>query len=365
MWRWILRPLLFTLDAERAHHLTMRLFAALVALGPIRALARWWYGTDDARLRVSAFGLDFDGPVGLAAGFDKDARWYNALHALGFDFVEVGTLTGQAQAGNPTPRLFRIPADKALLNRFGFNNRGSEAAAADLRDAHIEPLLGVNIGKSKVVPNDEAASDYLASLERLQSRAAYIAVNVSSPNTKGLRDLQQADALRALLDAICRRNEALAAERGAPRPPVLVKIAPDMTGDQVDEIVALCRDVGIDGIIATNTTIAREPLTTPAAEVEALGAGGLSGAPLTERSRTFVAELYRKVDGAFPIIGVGGIMNGDDAWEMMRAGASLVQVYSGFVYGGPGFVRDIHRTLQRRLDERGVTSIAEIIGEAA
>jgi dihydroorotate dehydrogenase len=365
MWRWILRPLLFMLDAERAHHLTMRLFAALVMFRPMRALVRWWYGTDDARLHVKAFGLDFAGPVGLAAGFDKDARWYNALHALGFDFVEVGTLTGQEQAGNPRPRLFRIPADRALLNRFGFNNRGSEAAAADLRDATIEPLLGVNIGKSKVVPNEDAASDYLASLERLQGAASYIAVNVSSPNTKGLRDLQQADTLRALLDAICRRNETLAADRGATRPPVMVKIAPDMTDEQVDEIVALCREVGIDGIIATNTTVARDSLSTPAGDVEALGAGGLSGAPLTERSRTFVARLYRKVDGAFPVIGVGGIMSGDDAWEMMRAGASLVQVYSGFVYGGPSFVRDIHRTLQKRLDERGLDSISTIVGEAA
>jgi dihydroorotate dehydrogenase len=316
------------------------------------------------QLETSVAGVDFESPVGLAAGFDKNALWFNALSSLGFGFVEVGTLTGHAQSGNPKPRVFRLPKDSALINRLGFNNRGSEAAAAALDGAEIEPTLGINIGKSKITPNEEAISDYLLSLERLYDYADYFAINVSSPNTQGLRDLQAADPLRKLLGGLIERNKELAAERGSEKKPVFVKIAPDMDAAARDEIVDLAIELGLDGIIATNTTIERDPLTTDADRVEAIGNGGLSGKPLTDRSRAFVSTLYMRAAGRLPIIGVGGIMNGDDAYEMLRAGASLVQVYTGFVYGGPGFITQIHRKILERMRADGHATIADVVGSS-
>ncbi|HVW02771.1 MAG TPA: quinone-dependent dihydroorotate dehydrogenase [Planctomycetaceae bacterium] len=360
-----MRPILFRLEPERAHAWAMRGLAAACAIPGGQALLRTMYAVRDPRLHVRVFGIDFESPVGLAAGFDKNAEWFNQLHTLGFGFIEVGTLTGQAQPGNPRPRLFRLPADRALINRLGFNNKGSEAAAHELARRRIQPILGVNIGKSKVVPNEEANADYLQSFERLWPFARYIAVNVSSPNTPGLRALQEREPLEALLRALSVRNVELSAAHGAPARPILLKIAPDLNDAQVDDIVALCAEVGIAGIIATNTTLAREPLSMPAEQVAALGAGGLSGGPLTERSRQFVANLYRKLGGKLPIVGVGGIMSGEDAWQMLRAGASLVEVYTGFIYGGPGFVGSIHRHLLRRLEETGHASLAEVVGEAS
>jgi dihydroorotate dehydrogenase len=364
MWP-LTRALLFSLDAERAHHLSMRLFAGAMRLPPLRALTRRLYRTDDPRLRVRRFGIDFPTPVGLAAGFDKDAEYFDALHALGFGFIEVGTLTAQAQPGNPKPRLFRLPEDRALINRLGFNNMGSAAAAQSLAGRRVEPVLGVNIGKSKVVPNDEAVADYLASFERLFPFGRYFVVNVSSPNTPGLRELQERGPLTALLQALSGRNRELAAEHGIEPKPILLKIAPDLSEQQVADIVEMTQEVPVAGLVATNTTVSRDGLRTPAARVAEVGAGGLSGAPLTERSRRMVADLYRRTGGRLPVVGVGGVMSGEDAWQMIRAGASLVQVYTGFVYGGPGFVRSIHRHLLRRLRERGKSSIEDVIGEAA
>lgn len=365
MWR-LIRPLLFRMDAERAHHLSMSLFASLMSLEPLRRFTERTTSVVDPRLRTTCLGIDFPSPVGLAAGFDKNAEWFDALAALGFGYVEVGTLTGQAQPGNPKPRLFRLPADRALLNRLGFNNKGSAAAAQALaRRRSLRPILGINIGKSKVVPNEEAVGDYLASFDRLFLFGRYFVVNVSSPNTPGLRELQERGPLTALLRALTERNRELAERHGAPAKPILLKIAPDLNEHQLSAIVEMTEEVPIAGIVATNTTLSRDGLVTPAAEVERLGAGGVSGAPLTERSRTMVAELYRKLRGRLPIIGVGGIMSGEDAWQMIRHGASLVQVYTGFVYGGPGFVRGVLRHLVRRLDEGGHTSIAEVVGLAA
>jgi dihydroorotate dehydrogenase len=363
MWP-LIRPLLFSLDAERAHHLSMRLFAAAMSLGPLRRVTAAGFRVDDPRLRVRRFGIDFPSPVGLAAGFDKNAEYFEALSALGFGFIEVGTLTGQAQPGNPRPRLFRLPDDRALVNRMGFNNKGSAAAAAALAGRRIGPILGVNIGKSKVVPNEDAVGDYLASFERLFSFGRYFVVNVSSPNTPGLRELQERGPLTALLRALTERNAELAARLGTEPRPILLKIAPDLTEPQVAAIVEMTKEVPIAGLVATNTTLSREGLRAPAARVAAVGAGGLSGAPLTERSRAMVADLYRRTEGRLPIVGAGGVMSGEDAWQMIRAGASLVQVYTGFVYGGPGFVRSIHRHLLRRLAERGKRSIDEVVGEA-
>lgn len=359
----LLRPLLFMLDAERAHHFAMGVFATLSRVPGVRGLFRALFTVRDPRLRTDVAGLRLPNPVGLAAGFDKDADWFDALHALGFGYVEVGTLTAHAQAGNPQPRLFRLPADRALINRMGFNNRGSENAAkafARRRANHSELVLGINIGKSKITPNEDAIADYLTSFDRLRRYAHYVVVNVSSPNTQGLRDLQETAALRALLGALLERGR-----EESQRKPLFVKIAPDMTDEQAAEIVELAAELGLDGIIATNTTVSRASLATPGVEVEGIGNGGLSGAPLTVRSRRFVARLYRASNGKVPIIGVGGIMNGDDAWDMLRAGASAVQIYTGFIYGGPTIVRDINRRLLERLEASEFDTIPQVVGTAA
>lgn len=364
MWNWLLRPLFFLIPAERAHHLAMSLLAFLTALPFGRAIASRMGGSPSPRLRSEVFGLSFKSPIGLAAGFDKDAKHIHNLGLLGFPAVEVGTLTAHAQPGNPLPRLFRLPADRALLNRFGFNNSGSQAAIPHLAASPAGLVLGVNIGKSKITPNEEADQDYLLSFERVWPHAHYITVNVSSPNTTGLRDLQAREPLKNLLSALRARNLELAeASSSAPRP-LLVKIAPDLDDDAIADIASLAVELELDGIIATNTTLNRDGLRTPADEVTALGAGGISGAPLTERSRDVVSLLYRSLDGKLPIIGVGGVMSADDAWEMARAGAALIQVYSGFIYGGPSFVRDLHDGLAAHMEAAGISEWAEVVGAA-
>ena len=361
LWRCI-RALLFRLDPERAHHLSMALFAALCSLPGVLPLLRRLLPVRDPRLAVHCFGLDFASPVGLAAGFDKEARWHRLLGALGFDSIEIGTVTAMAQPGNPKPRLFRLAADRALLNRFGFNNDGAAAAAKRLTARDAGYRLGANIGRNKEVSNEAANENYLAALREVWAGADYIAVNVSSPNTPGLRGLQNADALGELLAAVCGENRRLAAASCASPKPVLVKIAPDLDDDQLDGIADLALQQGVDGIIATNTTLRRDGLMTPAVQVEALGAGGLSGAPLTARSRRVVARLYLRLQGQLPIVGVGGIASADEAFEMMRAGASLVQVYSGFIYEGPLLPRRIAVGLLQRVGDRPISAI---VGEAA
>jgi dihydroorotate dehydrogenase len=362
LWHWIVRPVFFRIDAERAHEKAMGLFAFLAAFPLIRPLMRALFRVDAPELETSVAGLPFRSPVGLAAGFDKNALWFNELGRLGFGFVEVGTLTAHAQSGNPKPRIFRLPQDFALINRLGFNNRGSKAAAEALRGARIEPTLGINIGKSKVTPNDEAFADYAISLERVYEFADYIAVNVSSPNTQGLRDLQAADPLRELLRGLVARGQQMADRLRCEPKPIFVKIAPDMDAAGRAEVVTLAVELGVAGVIATNTTIKRQPLETGRDAVEAIGNGGLSGRPLTARSRAFVADLYRLAAGRIPIIGVGGVMSGDDAYDMLRAGASLVQVYTGFVYGGPGFVHSVNRTILARMKADGFVRVADVVG---
>ncbi len=363
-WQSGLRKLLFTLPAERAHDLSMSSFNVL-ASGPANNLLRRHYSVCDPRLETRLLGLKFQNPVGLAAGFDKDARWFHKLSGLGFGHIEVGTITGKAQPGNPQPRLFRLPQDNAIINRMGFNNGGADAAArrlARIHKARPTDILGINIGKTKLVPLESATSDYLFSFERLFAYADYFTINVSSPNTPGLRELQNRGFLVDLLGAILEKNEELAGDHGVRRKPVLVKIAPDLTEEQLQDIVSIVKEVELDGIIATNTTLSRDGLATPTQQVEAIGAGGLSGKPLTVRSREVVAELYHQLGDSIPIIGVGGIMSPEDAWNMILAGASLVQVYSGFVYAGPGFVRDINRFLIRKLDQAGLSSIGQAVG---
>ena len=320
----------------------------------ISALERGAYVADaraDApRLRVERFGLSFPNPIGVAAGFDKDARAFRAVLAMGAGFAEIGTVTPKPQAGNPKPRIFRLPEDRAVINRLGFNNQGAAAAAARLaRRRHRGGVVGVNIGKTKRVDEAEAIADYVTSTTQVAPVADYLVVNVSSPNTPGLRDLQSIDKLRPLLQAV-----RTAADRACPdrRVPLLVKIAPDLADADVDAVAALALELGLDGLVATNTTISRAGLTTPAAEVERLGAGGISGRPVAERSRQVLRRLRAAVGPDLVIISVGGIEHADDVAARLTDGATLCQAYTGFVYGGPGWARAIHRGLTRRRTRR-------------
>jgi dihydroorotate dehydrogenase len=351
----LLRPALFNLPPETAHELGTAALRAALSTRAARAAARRHFAVEHPALHVSRFGIDFPNPVGLAAGFDKAGALPNELGALGFGSIEIGTVTALAQPGNPRPRLFRLPADQALLNRMGFNNPGAEAVAAHLAATDIEPVLGINLGKSKVTPLEQATDDYLASLERLDRFARYLVVNVSSPNTPGLRTLQDARPLRELLAAVVSHTTR----------PVLLKIAPDLTDTQIDEAVDIAAEEGAAGIIATNTTISREGLRTAPARIEALGAGGISGRPLTERADAVVRRIYRRVGERLPIVGVGGIFSAEDAWRRILAGASLVQLYTGFIYRGPGVVRDINRGLLERLRQSGARSLADVTGAEA
>ena len=352
MYRLLYRMVLRRVPAEAAH---------LAAFGLIRGVARvpgaaWllerWLGPRDPALRVRALGLEFPGPLGLAAGFDKDARGTRGLAALGFGFVEVGTVTARAQPGNPRPRMFRLTADRALVNRMGFNNEGAAAAAARLgrsrgRRSRGGPVVGVNIGKTRAVPDEEAAADYAASARAVAAAADYVVVNVSSPNTPGLRDLQAADRLKPVLVAV--RAALDAAVPGGRRVPLLVKIAPDLADADVDAVADLALELGLDGIIATNTTVSRAGLASPAAEVAAAGAGGLSGPPLRARALEVLARLHARAGDRLVLIAAGGIETPDDAWERLRAGATLIQAYTGFVYGGPLWPRRMHAGLARRM----------------
>jgi dihydroorotate dehydrogenase len=343
----------------------MGTFAGLSSLPAIPSIMRSRFTVADSRLETEAFGLPFANPVGLAAGFDKDAKWFPDLANLGFSHVEVGTLTGQAQSGNPKPRLFRLPADKAIINRMGFNNEGADAAArrlAKTRKSTPEDILGINIGKTKVVPVSEATEDYLFSFERLFSYADYFTVNVSSPNTPGLRELQNREPLIELLNRLQELNSRLSLDHEITNKPILLKIAPDLGDGQLEDIVSIVKETKLSGLIATNTTIARDGLKSSKEMVTAIGNGGLSGSPLTTHSRDVVSQAFKLADGAFPIIGVGGIMNGDDAWEMICAGASLVQLYTGFIYGGPSIVKEINKTILRRLTELNLKSVGEAVG---
>ncbi len=334
LYRSVIRPLAFAMDPERAHYRTMGLFGFGLGLPLVgRALRRSMDPGEVASDAVTVAGLAFPPRVGLAAGFDKDGRWLHALQAMGFAFVEVGTVTHKPQPGNPKPRLFGLKEDRGLINRMCFNNGGLDALVERLKRRPEGLIVGGNIGRNKVTPNEQAADDYHACFVALHPHVDYFAVNVSSPNTPGLRELQDRGPLTALLQRLQEHNRTQAVQR-----PVFLKIAPDLSNAQLDDIVALVGDTGIDGVIATNTTISREGLRTPDATVEAIGAGGLSGAPVRARSTEVVRYLRER--GDFAIIGVGGIEGGPSAREKADAGADLVQVYSGMVYTGPGIVRD-------------------------
>ena len=343
MYKRLLKPLLFRLDAERAHHFVVDNLRRAARLPGAKALLRGLYNYQHPSLEREVFGLKFPNPVGLAAGLDKNAVLTDELALLGFGFVEIGTVTPRPQPGNPAPRLFRLPPDGALVNRMGFNNDGAEAVAGRLAQRRNRQLIiGGNIGKNKDTPNADAAADYVACFEALAEVVDYFVVNVSSPNTPGLRQLQEKKPLIEILQQVQLHNLA----RPQPRP-LLLKIAPDLSDAQLDDILEIARETKLSGLVATNTTIGREGLRTPAAQVAALGAGGLSGRPLRARSTEVVRYLHRKSDGALPIIGSGGIHSAADALEKLAAGAALVQLYTGFVYEGPGLVREINEQLAR------------------
>ena len=361
MYRLLYWLVLSRLPAEGTHRVSFGLLRALVAVPGMRGLLARLCAPTDPVLRVHAFGHELAGPLGLAAGFDKNAEGVAALLALGFGFVEVGTVTAEAQPGNPRPRLFRLTRDRALINRMGFNNSGAAAAARRL--AHRAPgVVGVNIGKTKRVAEAEAIADFERSAEALAPLADYLVVNVSSPNTPGLRDLQAVDKLRPLLAAVRAACELASPLR---RVPLLVKIAPDLADSDIDAIADLALELGLDGIIATNTTIARTGLATPPAHVDALGPGGLSGAPLAARSLDVLRRLRARVGTRLVLFSVGGISSGDDAWARIRAGATLVQAYTGFIYGGPLWPRRLHRELGALVRAAGLKSIEQAVGADA
>lgn len=359
LYRSLIRPLLFAVPPEAAHHLAFGGLRAAMAVPGVGALTERMLAPRDPMLEVRALGLTFPTPIGLAAGFDKDAVGFDALARLGFGFVEVGTLTAHAQPGNDKPRMFRLPRDRAIVNRMGFNNGGSEAAIERLARAHRVPV-GVNIGKSKVTPEREAASDYATSATRLAPHADYLVVNVSSPNTPGLRDLQAVEKLRPILAAV---REA--SSRGARPPPLLVKIAPDLSDEDVDAVADLALELRLDGVVATNTTISRAGLASDEAAVQACGAGGLSGAPLKARALEVLRRLRARAGDRLVLIAAGGVEDADDAWARILAGASLVQIYTGFIYGGPLAAAQIARDLGARARAAGYASVADAIGDQA
>lgn len=363
LYRSLLRPLLFRLPAETAHDLALKSLSlapkfTTTVLG--NRFKRSPFGT------LKRFGLTFANPVGLAAGFDKNGIALESLAALGFGFIEAGTVTYLPQPGNKRPRLFRLPLDKALINRAGFNNDGAVAFASRVKHAKLDCVLGVSIGKSKSVPLEDSVADYLKSFEVVYPIADYIAINVSSPNTPRLRELQQSAHLEALLKALQQRNLQLADQpNGRGVLPLLVKLSPDLKDDELKEVVSVVRRNKVAGLIATNTTTNRASLKTPPETVAGCGEGGLSGAPLRQRSLEIIAALYNMTQGTLPLIGVGGVFTADDAWEMISAGASLLQVYTGFIYEGPGIAREINDGLRRIISSKGFVSLDEAVGSRA
>ncbi len=339
-----MKPLLFLLPPERAHQFTLFLLRMVVGIPIINDVFHKLYSVSHPSLERQVMGLKFPNPVGLAAGFDKDGKHFNHMASLGFGFIEIGTVTPKAQAGNPKPRLFRLPKDHALINRMGFNNEGLEALEKRLvkrKDRSI--IIGGNIGKNKVTPNKSAVNDYRIAFERLFPHVDYFVVNVSSPNTPNLRELQDKEPLQRLLSALQQLN----AQKDTNKP-ILLKIAPDLSNAQIDDILEIVEATNIAGIIATNTTVGRKELETADATVKAIGAGGLSGKPLRKRSTEVIRYIHEKTNGKLTIIGVGGISCAQDAIEKLEAGASLVQIYTGLVYAGPALVRRINQRLMQQ-----------------
>ncbi|WJY68062.1 quinone-dependent dihydroorotate dehydrogenase [Corynebacterium auris] len=341
---------MFLLPPERIHGIVGGAFHVLGGLRPVNRAAERVVRVHDPVLEQELFGVRFPAPLGLAAGLDKNGTAIDAWGAAGFGYAEVGTVTPRPQPGNPAPRLFRLPADKAILNRMGFNNKGALTVAANLRGRRSGDVVGINIGKNKTA--EDAVADYRAGATLLGPLADYVVVNVSSPNTPGLRDLQAVEELRPILEVVTDSTET----------PVLVKIAPDLSDGDIDAVADLAAELGLAGVVATNTTISREGLATDAAEVEKMGAGGISGAPLAARSLEVLRRLNERVGDTLVLVSVGGIFTPGQAWERIAAGASLLQGYTPFIYGGPGWIRRIHRGLAAQVRAHGLASISDAVG---
>lgn len=344
MYKIIIRPILFLLSPETIHKLLIIFLKTAFKIPGIKDLSRWIYHVKDAALEREFLGMRFSNPVGLAAGFDKNASIYSEFEVFGFSFIEVGTVTPLGQAGNPRPRSFRLRKDRALINRMGFNNKGAAAAARNLEGKRPDGLiLGGNLGKNTLTPNEEAVADYEAVFRALHDRVDYFVVNVSCPNISDLRKLQDQDSLEAILSRLMQVRKELGSGK-----PILLKLSPDLNDQQLDETLQIVGKIGLDGIVATNTTVSRDGLRTSADRIREIGNGGLSGAPITERSLAMVRTIHEKTGGKLPIIAVGGIMSVQDALNMLDAGASLIQLYTGFIYEGPGLARRINRAILKQ-----------------
>ncbi len=344
MYQNIFRPVFFLMPPEKVHRLVECLMIFFFSIPGMGRLFRRYYQVKDKSLEREVFGLRFPNPTGIAAGFDKKASLYNALKNFGFGHVEIGTVTPKAQQGNPKPRLFRLTKDQALINRMGFNNEGAEAFARRLRKNKPDIIIGGNIGKNTLTPNEHATNDYCHCFETLFELVDYFVVNVSCPNIKDLNKLQDKENMLELLQAVQKINQS----KTKPKP-ILLKISPDLNEQQLDEVLEIVKATNLDGIIATNTTLSRQKLNYSQSDIESYGQGGLSGKPLRERSTQVIAYLHKQSGGNVPIIGVGGIFTPNDALEKIRAGATLVQVYTGFIYQGPSIAKKINRELLNKL----------------
>jgi len=352
MYRLFIRPLLFLLSPETIHHILVSMLKILFRIPGVRWFCSRLFVLNDKRLETEFLGMHFRNPVGLAAGFDKNAEVFNELYAFGFSFIEVGTITPKGQPGNPKPRSFRIPADRGLINRMGFNNLGAEAAVSNLSRRRPKSLiLGGNIGKNTQTPNQQAAADYEAVFRAIHDHVDYFVINVSCPNISDLHILQDKDFLESILKRILEVRSEFRSVK-----PVLLKISPDLNNRQLDDTIGVVSRLGLDGIVATNTTITRNGLRTSPEKLDAIGEGGMSGAPITERSLEVVKYITEKTGGRMPVIAVGGIMNVTDALNMIRAGASLIQLYTGFIYEGPALVRKINRAILKARIRQGNSS---------
>ncbi len=345
MYKRVIRPILFLIDPEKIHHFVATGLRIVFAIPGIGWLTKKIFSVKDPALKKDLFGLTFNNPVGIAAGFDKEAKLYNHLRNFGFSHVEIGTVTPESQPGNPRPRMFRIPSDKALINRMGFNNKGVEEFVKNLKKNKPKIIVGCNIGKNTNTPNDKAVNDYCKVFDLMHPYVDYFVINISCPNIQDLDKLQDKESTKNILDEISKQNSDKPFKK-----PVLLKIGPDHSEKQLDEIIEVIYQTGIDGIIATNTTTTRENLTIDSQKIQLIGDGGLSGLPLKEKSTQTIAYISKKTNGKLPIIGVGGIFTAMDALEKINAGASLIQIYTGFIYEGPFIVKKINNKLLKNIN---------------
>jgi dihydroorotate dehydrogenase len=343
MYKQLIRPIFFCIDPEKVHHIVVALVKFGFKIPGIQTLVKKSFTIKDSRLERKVFGLTFSNPVGLAAGFDKNATFYNEFSSFGFSFIEIGTVTPKGQPGNPKPRLFRLPSSKGVINRMGFNNNGAEEAVKNLKKRKTNIIIGGNLGKNTNTPNDCAVADYVTTFNALYDYVDYFVVNVSCPNISNLHKLQDKDSLMQILNSVLAERAKKAVTK-----PVLLKISPDLNFNQIDEVIDILLETKVDGVVATNTTTGRYNLNEPEEKVAQIGNGGMSGLPLRDRSTEVIRYISQKTGGKIPIIGVGGILTAQDALDKIDAGATLVQIYSGFIYEGPILVKKINKALLTR-----------------